>query len=742
MKKTILVSNRLPFEVKSAEGKPDLVPSVGGLATGLKSIHENGNSLWIGWTGLPADRTDPDFAALVDQESARRRCVPVPLTTRDIEDVYLGFSNNALWPLFHYFLQFTRYYPGQWQRYVEVNRKFADEVLRHCGPDDVVWVHDYQLLLVAAMLREKFPTLTIGLFLHIPFPAFEIFRTFPWRNELLDGMLGADLIGFHTYDYVQHFLNSVRRIAGHETRFNEIALPGRRVRADCFPMGIDYERFRGSALQHKAREPHERSEIWRRLHEHLDQYPDRKFILSIDRMDYTKGIPERIRAFEYFLDRFPQFREKVRLVMLVVPSRTNVPQYRKLKRETDELVGRINGKFATVDWTPVWYFYRSMPFDDLIDLYTSTHVALISPLRDGMNLVAKEYVATRTEADGVLILSEMAGAASEMHEAILINPTNIEQFAEALRTALEMPVAEQKARFTTLQKRLARYDVRQWSADFMQMLGSTYKIGPTSSCRLLDPAAGEAIGKSYSRAKSRILMLDYDGTLVNFDQNPDKAVPGPDLLRLIARLAEDPANEIAIVSGRGRALLDKWFGPPVTLVTDHGVWMRRGEWEEIEFLDTKWKDNVRPVIENFVDRTPGAFMEEKEFSIAFHYRRTEDALAEVRTRELRTVLTGLIADDALSLLDGHKVLEVKSSVISKGRAAARLMAGKSHDFILAIGDDRTDEFMFGAMPDNAYTIRVGSHESCAGYFVPGTAEVLKLLDNLLTHEFPKPNCVI
>lgn len=731
MKKTILVSNRLPFEVKTTDNKPEITPSVGGLATGLKSIHEQGDSLWIGWTGLPQDRTDASFLEQVRLETSRRRCVPVPLTSRDIEDVYLGFSNNALWPLFHYFLQYTRYYPGQWERYVEVNMKFAREVLNHAGPDDVVWVHDYQLLLVPQMLREAIPTLTIGLFLHIPFPSFEIFRTFPWREELLQGILGAGLIGFHTYDYAQHFLESVRRVLGHEIKFNDVVLDGRTARADCFPMGIDYQKFQQAALEQENLQAGERSELWEKLHEHRDQYPDRKLVLSIDRMDYSKGIPERIRAFEYFLDRYPQFREKVRLVMLVVPSRTNVPQYRKLKRETDELVGRINGKFATVDWTPIWYFYRSMPFNDLIDLYTSSHVALISPLRDGMNLVAKEYVATRVKHDGVLILSEMAGAASEMHEALLINPNNSEQFAQVLASAVQMPVSQQKERMRAMQKRLARYDVNQWAADFMNSLSKSGHAQESPACKFLDHQATDELVEAFSRSGSRILMLDYDGTLVNFDNDPEQAIPDAELRAMIKNLSLDPATELAIVSGRGRALLEHWFEPPVSLVTDHGVWIRREQWEELEFLDSSWKDNVRPVIEHFVDRTPGAFLEEKEFSVAFHFRRADNDLAEIRVRELRTVLMGLIADNGLSILDGHKVLEVKSSAISKGRAATRLLAGKSYDFILAIGDDRTDEFMFGALPSYAYTIKVGRAESCAGYYVQDPQAVRSLLSRLL-----------
>src|SRR5690606_26349544 len=316
-----------------------------------------------------------------------------------------------LWPLFHYFLEYTTFEAENWVSYKEVNQKFADVVLQHLDDGDTVWIHDYQLLLLPELIKKERPDTSIGFFLHIPFPSYEIFRTFPWREELLKGMLGADLLGFHTYDYERHSLSSVKRILGLDVHYNEISYHDASIKIDSFPMGMNYKKFYEADKKHITKPPNEKSEFQKRLDDHLESSPDTKLILSIDRMDYTKGIPNRIKAFEYFLDKYPQYIEKTRLIMLAVPSRSDVPQYQLLKKETDELVGRINGKFATVNWTPIWYYYRSMPFENLIDLYTAADVAFITPVRDGMNLVAKEYIATRVNKDGVLILSEMAGAA-------------------------------------------------------------------------------------------------------------------------------------------------------------------------------------------------------------------------------------------------------------------------------------------------------------------------------------------
>jgi len=473
MGKTIIVSNRLPLQVSLRNEEIEVEQSVGGLATGLKSIHDEGNSIWIGWSGITEEELNPELSQKINKELRAAKCDAVHLNQDEIDKFYLGFSNKSLWPLFHYFMEYAEFDSSEWEAYKAVNQKFADKVLEKVEDGDRIWIHDYQLMLVPKMIRDKNPDVAIGFFLHIPFPSYEIFRTFPWREELLKGMLGADLIGFHTYDYERHFMSSVKRILNLEVKYSAIKYRDKTVRVSSFPMGIDFDKFYNAALRHKNQDFGNKSSMLKRLEDHIETSEEAQLIISIDRMDYTKGIPNRIKAFEHFLNKYPQFKEKVHLIMLTVPSRSNVPQYQLLKRETDELVGQINGKFSTVNWTPIWYFYRSMPFENLIDLYVSSDVALINPLRDGMNLVAKEFVASRVNQDGVLVLSEMAGAAKEMSEALLINPSNFEQIADTLKLALEMPVEEQKSRMNILQKRLKFHSVEKWAEDFLIALDDT-----------------------------------------------------------------------------------------------------------------------------------------------------------------------------------------------------------------------------------------------------------------------------
>tara|TARA_R110000787_G_scaffold55942_10_gene128875 strand:+ start:2654 stop:4861 length:2208 start_codon:yes stop_codon:yes gene_type:complete len=733
MPKNIIVSNRLPVQITIDEDAINLKGSVGGLATGMKSVHEDGNSIWIGWSGLKEEDLTPEISSNVSKALQKEKCVPVPLTDDDVENFYLGFSNKTLWPLFHYFTEYTSFDNNQWLSYKEVNEKFAEIVLEKCEDGDTLWVHDYQLLLVPQLVKEKKPDTKIGLFLHIPYPSFEIFRTFPWREQLLHGMLGADLIGFHTYDYERHFISSVKRILGLEVNFNEILYEDRIVKVDSFPMGIDYEKFNSAAKLNEDSHPEERSDLQKRLDEHKQSTTGAKLILSIDRLDYTKGIPNRIHAFEYFLNRYPEYKEKVRLIMLAVPSRSNVPQYKKLKRETDELVGRINGEFSTVNWTPIWYFYRSIPFDNLIDLYTSAEVALITPLRDGMNLVAKEYVATRVNLDGVLILSEMAGAAKEMHEALIINPNNLEEFSDAIKEALEMSKEEQASRMKSLQKRLKRYTVEKWSDEFMKSLVGTQKSNKTTSVVALKETLQKNEIEKFQNAKNKLIFLDYDGTLVGFKDDPQKASPDEELFSLLDALNAIPNTTLVLVSGRDKETFSRWFNRKTySLITDHGVWIKQKneDWEAGAILKNNWMENIYPILESFVDNTPGTFIEEKKYSLAWHYRKADAELAQKRTIELDTVLTSLIANHELNVLLGNKVVEIKSSSIDKGKACTKFMLNKEFDYILAIGDDFTDEYMFEELPNTATTIKVGFMKTCAKYYVKSPKDVRTFLKKL------------
>ncbi|MGB2232314.1 MAG: bifunctional alpha,alpha-trehalose-phosphate synthase (UDP-forming)/trehalose-phosphatase [Flavobacteriaceae bacterium] len=731
MNKTIITSNRLPLQVNIKDQKLKITSSVGGLATGMKSVHAEGDAIWIGWSGIPNEELDPSMSLQVDEAIRKQKCISVPLSAEDVEQYYEGFSNKALWPLFHYFMEYSRFEQEEWEAYKRVNQKFADVILDHIEDGDTVWIHDYQLLLLPELIKNSKPNTSIGFFLHIPFPSYEIFRTFPWCKQLLKGMLGADLIGFHTYDYERHFLSSVKRILRLDVNFNQISYQDRLVKVDSFPMGIDYEKFHQAAL-HQSMNVNKKSDLLERLKAH--QSKDRKLILSIDRMDYTKGIPNRIKAFEYFLEKYPKYKEKVRLVMLAVPSRSNVPQYQKLKRETDELVGRINGKFASVSWTPIWYFYRALPFKDLIDLYISSEVALITPIRDGMNLVAKEYVATRIQKDGVLILSEMAGAAKEMNEAILINPNSFEDFADSLEMALSMPKEEQTKRMSHLQKRLKRYNVEKWAQEFFKALENTkYQEGANMAKKFTDQIEKQFI-KDFKSKKEKLLILDYDGTLVGFENNPLDAKPSNDLYDLLDQLQGEKNTTVAIISGRDKDTFDSWFGNKnYNLISDHGVWwFSDKKWTALERVKTDWMENIMPILETFVDRTPGTFIETKKYSLAWHYRMADPELAKIRTIELNTVLTSMVANNELSILQGNKVIEIKSSNVNKGRAMNQILLQKKYDFIAIAGDDWTDEYMFDEAPERAYTLKVGLENTKAKYHIKSHERILELLSKLIS----------
>nr|WP_293294886.1 bifunctional alpha,alpha-trehalose-phosphate synthase (UDP-forming)/trehalose-phosphatase [Allomuricauda sp.] len=730
MGKTIIISNRLPVQLQISNGSLNAVPSVGGLATGMKSVHSGGESLWIGWSGLTDEDIPDGLEDEIDKALQDNGCAKVKLNAKEVDGFYYGFSNRTIWPLFHYFLEYSEFELTYWETYKAVNQKFADAIIENSSEDDTIWVHDYQLMLVPQMVREKRPDTTIGFFLHIPFPSFEIFRTLPWREEILEGLLGSDLIGFHTYDYERHFLSSVRRLIGLDVSFNEIYLDNRVIKVDSFPMGIDYKKFRDAAVNHDSKSKENRSDLQVRLDNHKASAPDTKLILSIDRLDYSKGIAKRINAFEYFLQKYPEYKEKVRLIILAVPSRSNVPQYQLLKKEVDELVGRINGELSTVNWTPIWYFYRSLPFESLIDLYTSSDIAWLTPLRDGMNLVAKEYIATRTDKSGVLILSEMAGSAYEMNEALLINPNNFEQQADTLKQAFNMPLEEQISRNTFLQKRLERYNVEVWANEFMSALQENRDLGKAFISEKMSSGILSSIQNEYEKSKKRILFLDYDGTLAGFHKDPQKASPDEELYQLLDALHNQENTTVFLISGRDKQTFGRWFLPKkYNMIVEHGVWISKNgdEFKMLEQVKGEWMGKIRPVLESFVDRTPGSFIEEKNYSLAWHYRNTDPDFGDKRATELNTVLRSLIGNDDISVLNGNKVMEIKNSNVNKGRAATRMLTEDDYDFVFAIGDDWTDEFMFQELPETAITVKVGLKKTHAKYHVENTTRVRQLL---------------
>ncbi len=724
MGRLIVVANRLPITIAKKEGKFTFRQSPGGLAVGLASLPKSLERLWLGWPGLSSEHFKPEEKDRVREQLAGENCTPVFLSQRHIDQYYLGFCNKTIWPLFHYFPVRTVFEQRFWKSYKQVNHLFRDEVLKIARPGDSVWVHDFQLMLLPGMLREKMPDLEIGYFLHIPWPSFELFRLLPWREALLEGLLGADLIGFHNYDYVRHFLSSVSRIAGLEHTLGEVSVDNRSVKVDAFPLGIDYDKYAGA-----ANDPEVQAET-KRIRGIVGE---RRIIVSIDRLDYTKGIVERLEAFDWFLTTYPEYKGKVTLIIVAVPSRTGIEDYKLLREHLERLVGRVNGEHGAIGYMPVWYLYRFLPFKKLTALYCAADAALITPLRDGMNLIAKEFVATKANGKGVLILSEMTGAASELGEALIVNAHDKAAIVEAIREALEMPEDEQHERNHLMQERLRRYDVGRWSSDFVHALAEIKARQRGLGVTKLAGAPQHNLERDYVEGEKRLLLLDYDGTLVGFAGRPAKAGPDQEIREVLRRLTEDGKNRIAVVSGRDKTTLERWLGDlGVYLVAEHGGWVRRKgqDWKSSQPLDEDWKHTIRPILDLYSDRTPGSLVEEKDFSLVWHYRRADPALAYVRTQELRHALVLLVENMDVGVFEGSKILEIRKHGINKGRAAQHLIGRTPWDFVLAAGDDYTDEEMFAAMPDTAYSIKVGLSVSKARFNVDNVQDLRNLLKKL------------
>lgn len=717
--KTIIISNRLPVSIKKEDGVLNYQPSAGGLATGLGTIYKSGDNIWLGWPGLFS--SSPEEQNSISTELAKESMRPVFLTEEDVQLYYEGFSNSTIWPLFHYFTQYAEYLDQHWESYKSVNQKFCDAVLEYANDGDIIWVHDYQLMLLPEMIRKKLPNASIGYFHHIPFPSYEIFRLLPWRKEVLSGLLGADMIGYHTYDDMRHFLSAVSRIIGEDHELGHLKHDDRIVTVDALPMGIDYDKYANAALS---------EETQKEIKSFSGSVTTEQLMLSIDRLDYSKGIPERIVAFDKFLEAYPEFQGKVSLILLVVPSRDNVEHYVHLKEELDLLVGRINGKYGMLAWTPVFYFYRALPFHKLSALYSMADVALVTPLRDGMNLVCKEYIASRLDQTGVLILSEMAGSAKELSEALIVNPNDQNSMVEAMHQALTMNKDEQISRNTAMQSKLKRYNINRWVEVFMDRLDYTKKSQKELQEKHLNAKSKAIVLKEYREADKRLILLDYDGTLQPFTAKPENAFPDEELLTIFEKLTSDPKNHVVVISGRDRHALQKWLGGFHTeFVAEHGVWCKEHghDWEMTDTINQSWKEEIVPILELYVDRTPGSLIEHKDYSVVWHFRKAEAGLGDLRARELISNLQYLTSNMDIHIMEGNKVIEIKAAGINKGRAASKWLNKDDYGFIFAIGDDSTDEDTFKAMPPSAHTIKVGHGVSAARYNIKSVARVRELL---------------
>jgi trehalose 6-phosphate synthase/phosphatase len=707
MSKVILVSNRLPIRITDTG---EIVRTTGGLASALEAMEGPKTNIWVGWSGQAIEEIEKP--ELLKTQMRALQIQPVLLSAEEIDGFYEGYSNATLWPLLHSMSQRATFDTGAWKHYRTANEKFAQAVLEVVEEGDTVWVHDYHLFLLPALLREAIPSLKIGFFLHTPFPSSDIFRILPECKEVLHGLLGADLIGFHTFNYLRHFRSSLLRVLGIEAEHESLYHKGRCHKLGVYPIGHNREGFHAAMdtpLFEKSR---------RDLIKSLN---GRKLILNVERLDYTKGVLQKLGAIRHFLASHPEKCDELDFVIIAVPSRQNVAEYTELTEEVQRKVGAINGEFGTIHFAPINFLHQSFPIEELAAFYSVADACMVTPLVDGMNLVAKEFIDCKTEGNGsrpgVLILSEFAGAAAEMSHALLVNPYATRKVSEAIAQALEMPNDECWDRTRKMQQHLEVNDAGVWAKRFLSYFDEMPP--PLASSSDLTPVHNKILS-AVKQGKRCSLFLDYDGTLRDFTLLPQDAVPDDGLLPLLKRLGEKV--DITIVSGRPLAFLDEHFGGTgFNLVAEHGYrWSRNDspEWELLNpHVDTSWKEQIAPQLEQITQLTPGSHIEEKPSSIVWHYRGSDPEFGLWQARRLLAELTDITANLPVAVHHGKKIVEIASLQVNKGRAVESLISSLGSQVALAAGDDQTDETMFALEPDieSFHTIHLGGTDTRATY---------------------------
>eukprot|EP00013_Stygamoeba_regulata_P004470 CAMPEP_0177637672 /NCGR_PEP_ID=MMETSP0447-20121125/5092_1 /TAXON_ID=0 /ORGANISM="Stygamoeba regulata, Strain BSH-02190019" /LENGTH=868 /DNA_ID=CAMNT_0019139607 /DNA_START=61 /DNA_END=2667 /DNA_ORIENTATION=+ len=658
---------------------------------------------------------------------------------------YEGACKQVLWTVVHYLTSY-HFDADAWASYEVVNRLFAEAVARLYRPGDLIWVHDYHLLLVGAYLRQEQSTASarIGFFLHSPFPTSEIFRCLPVRAQILEAMLQCDVVGFQTFDYARHFLTCCQRLLpAHlqvETSPGSVRCGNRRVAVRIVPIGVDSKRFDPLC-----------DAVQSRVAALREQFSGMRIILGKDSLEVVKGVPLKLQAFRRFLTDHPEWVRRVVLVQLGFPPESDdhdlaaLEDYRAVAAEISGLVSEINGRFGSVDYQPVHYLPRHVELAELTALYTAAHVALITPLRDGMNLTSQEYVLCQAEQHGALILSEFTGSARCLSGAFLVNPYSIGKTADAIHAALTMPAADLALKASQNLTFVRGHSACSWGASFLG------ELARSSMVELVTPelnreellaafrAAAAERSTDEQTVPSRLLLLDYDGTLAPIVSVPSLAAPTPELLDILTKLAACPANRVAVVSGRDRDSLGSWLGdvPNLELCAEHGNYHRlpnSQEWEEtFADLDMSWRPRVEAALRLFSDRTPGSFIEFKRVNLVWHYRNADPDHGEWQAKELKIYLERLMSTTSVELevMMGKKALEIRPVGFHKGRMVKRLLASSKEvpKFLMCMGDDITDEDMFRElMPyKGAVNVMVGSLLSDATARLNGPADVHEVL---------------
>ncbi|XP_038685907.1 alpha,alpha-trehalose-phosphate synthase [UDP-forming] 1-like isoform X1 [Tripterygium wilfordii] len=750
----LVVANRLPVSaVRRGEDAWSLEISAGGLVSALLGVKDF-EARWIGWAGVNVP--DEIGQKALTTALAEKRCIPVFLDEEIVHQYYNGYCNNILWPLFHYLglpqedrLATTRSFQSQFEAYKKANQMFADVVNKHYEEGDVIWCHDYHLMFLPKCLKEYNSKMKVGWFLHTPFPSSEIHRTLPSRSELLCSVLAADLVGFHTYDYARHFVSACTRILGLEGTPEGVEDQGRLTRVAAFPIGIDSDRFIGALKLPQVQE---------HIRELKERFSGRKVMLGVDRLDMIKGIPQKILAFEKFLEENPTWRDKVVLLQIAVPTRTDVPEYQKLTSQVHEIVGRINGRFGTLTAVPIHHLDRSLDFHALCALYAVTvyaisDVALVTSLRDGMNLVSYEFVACQDSKKGVLILSEFAGAAQSLGAgAILVNPWNITEVAASIGLALNMPAEDREKRHRHNFVHVTNHTAQEWAETFVSELNDTV-VEAQLRTRQVPPGLPEnkAI-EQYFQSCNRLLILGFNATLTEpvdtlgrrGDQIKEMELKlHPEVKGSLTALCSDGKTTVVVLSGSERRVLDENYREfDMWLAAEHGMFLRhtKGEWMTTmpEHLNMEWVESVKHVFEYFTDRTPRSHFEKHETSLVWNYKYADVEFGRLQARDmLQHLWTGPISNASVDVVQGSRSVEVRAVGVTKGAAIDRILGEIVHsksmttpiDYVLCIGhflgkDEDVYSFFEPELPSDSSGI--GRAKPTDGLKSPGERRALKL----------------
>ncbi|KAL2482834.1 hypothetical protein Fot_44278 [Forsythia ovata] len=710
------------------------------------------------------------------------KCVPTFLPSNLMNKFYHGFCKHYLWPLFHYMLPFTpdhgvRFDKDMWQAYVSANKVFADKVMEVINPDeDYVWVHDYHLMVLPTFLRKRYNRVKLGFFLHSPFPSSEIYRTLPVREEILRALLNCDLIGFHTFDYARHFLSCCSRMLGldYQSKRGYIGLDyyGRTVSIKILPVGIQLGQIKSiMSLPDTAK----------KVKELKEKYDGKTVLLGVDDMDMFKGIGLKFQALGQLLDENPRYRGSVVLVQIMNSPRSQGNDIQEVQNEINKVVTEVNRRYGSTGYEPIVCINGPVSFQEKVAYYAISECVVVNAVRDGMNLVPYKYTVCRQgspyldEALGlegsaaprksVIIVSEFIGCSPSLSGAIRVNPWNISCVAEAMHSAISMPDSEKELRHEKHYKYVTSHDVAYWARSFDQDLeracAQYYQkrcwgigFGLNSRVVALGPnfrkLSVEHIVSAYKNTSSRLILLDYDGTMM--PQDLVNKSPCQEVISVLNGLCNDPMNVVFIVSGRGKDSLEKWFSPceRLGLSAEHGYftrWTKNSAWESCGLaVDLSWKNLVLPIMEHYTEATDGSSIEQKESALVWHHQEADPDFGTWQAKELLDHLESVLANDPVVVKRGQHIVEVKPQGVSKGVVVENLMTtmrntGKPPNFVLCIGDDRSDEDMFESiassvasrsLPDTAevFACTVGQKPSMAKYYLDDTVDVIKMLQGL------------